>query len=86
MSRLKYVKEVQDELSGIAAALRAADGDAAGQIDAINTGCYTTSTEYLVEALGLMQQLQRRAAVRQAGLESRLRALERSTRELADLR
>ena len=83
---MKTVEDIRNELNAIASALRAQDDRAAARLDALNHTFFTTTTEYLVETMGLIQELSLLDSVRDSPLAGRLRALERSARQLANLR
>ena len=83
---MKTIEDIRNELAAIAAELRAKDAGAASDLDELNNTFYTTTTEYLVETMGLIQRLQRRGAVRNSNFAARLSAAERSARQLANLR
>jgi len=83
---MKTIEDIRNELAAIAAELRPEDARAASDLDQLNNTFYTTTTEYLVETMGLIQRLQGRGAVRNSNLAGRLSAAERSARQLANLR
>ena len=83
---MKTVEEIRNELAAIASELRTEDAGAARQLDALNNTFYTTTTEYLVEIMGTLQSLCGQDSLRNSKSLGRLGALERSARQLANLR
>ena len=57
---MKTIEDIRNELAAIAAELRAEDAGAANDLDQLNNTFYTTTTEYLVEMMGLIQRVQGR--------------------------
>jgi predicted Zn-dependent peptidase len=80
------VEEIRNEIADIARDLRAEETAAANQLDGLNSIFYTTTTEYLVEIMGLIQSLRSQSSIRSARALERLDAVERSARRLANLR
>ena len=83
---MKTVEEIRNELAAIATELRAEEAGAASRLDALNSTFYTTTTEYLVETMGTIQSLRGQGSLRNSKLLARLAAVERSARQLANLR
>ena len=80
------IEEIRNELAAIASELSVEDASAASELDLLNNTFYTTTTEYLVETMDLIQRLQGRESLRNSSLAARLGAAERSARQLANLR
>ena len=83
---MKTIEDIRNELAAIATELRTEDAGVASQLDALNSTFYTTTTEYLVETMGTIQSLRGRGSLRSSKLLERLGAVERSARQLANLR
>ncbi len=83
---MKTVEDIRNELNAIASELRPENDGAAARLDALNHSFYTTTTEYLVETMDLIQELSLQDSVRGSAVAGRLRAVERSARALANLR
>jgi hypothetical protein len=83
---MKTIDEIRNELAAVATELRAEDAGAANRLDALNSTFYTTTTEYLVETMGTIQSLRGQGSLRSSKLLERLGEVERSARQLANLR
>ena len=83
---MKTIEDIRNELAAIATELRAEDAGVASQLDTLNSTFYTTTTEYLVEAMGMIQSVRGQGSLRSSKLLDRLGAVERAARQLANLR
>ena len=83
---MKTIEDIRNELAAIATELRAEDPEVASQLDTLNSTFYTTTTEYLVEAMGMIQSVRGQGTLRSSKLLDRFGAVERAARQLANLR
>jgi len=83
---MKTIEDIRNELAAIATELHAEEAGVASQLDTLNSTFYTTTTEYLVEAMGMIQSVRGQGSLRSSQLLDRLGAVERAARQLANLR
>jgi len=83
------VSEIRDELARIASELRSEQRDAvASRIEALNSTFFTTTTEYLVESLDMIDEFASAGTMQRlsTAMKERIESLRTDARRLANLR
>jgi hypothetical protein len=86
---MDHVSEIREELARIASELRAEQLDAvASRIEALNSTFFTTTTEYLVECLDMIDEFASGGTLRRlsTAMRKRIESLRTEVRRLANLR
>ena len=87
VSPMTSVAQVREEVAALASALRAqGKGAEAATIEAFNSSFWTTTTEYLVELLNVLDRIGSAAPMQSASISARVDSVKSAARRLSNLK